>query len=326
MDVAIKEAEKVRCITSPNPWVGCVIVAEDGSIFTGATYEIDRMHAETVALSRAGSKAKGATVYVTLEPCSHEGRTPPCAKSLIDAGVKKVFISIEDVDNRVSGRGVEMLRSAGIEVEVGLREQDVRKQLEPYIYQRKNLRPFVILKMAMTIDGKITSDNDNKYLTSELSLRDVHKLRAESDAILVGANTVRVDNPKLNVRLYEDYFGNSEELNPKRIVLGSVDSQAKVNACETYSGDINSLLDELGSKGVLQLLVEGGANVARQFNDQNLVNEYIFYVAPKVLNSKGLGVFGDLEPNIFDHLSNCDISLIERIGPDIKIVFRNKVE
>jgi diaminohydroxyphosphoribosylaminopyrimidine deaminase / 5-amino-6-(5-phosphoribosylamino)uracil reductase len=274
MAQAIAAAASVRCHTSPNPWVGCVIVADSGEIFEGATAAPGGPHAEATALRMAGTKAAGATLYTTLEPCSHHGRTPPCSSAIVAAGVRRVVVGIEDPDPLVAGRGIAELRSAGIDVTGGTLADEVIEQLRPYLTHRRTGRPFVVLKMASTLDGRTAAPNGtSQWITSADARAEVHRLRAESDAVCVGAGTVRADNPALTVRSFSGP-------NPRRVVLGKAPTDAAVHPCVEWLGPLPDLLDHLGQEGVLQLLVEGGASVAASFHREKLVDRYVMHVAP----------------------------------------------
>lgn len=276
MEQAVTLATSVRVATSPNPWVGCVLEAPDGQIFGGATEPPGGAHAEIVALRAAGDAARGATVWVTLEPCSHTGRTGPCADALVEAGVRRVVVAVEDPDPRVAGRGIERLRAAGIEVEVGVAADTVREQLAPYLKHRSTGRPWVVLKLAASLDGRTAApDGTSQWITGGAARADAHQLRAESDAIVVGAGTVRADDPELTVRHVP---GRS----PLRVVLGTAPAGAKVLPALEHRGELEPLLEDLGSRGVLQVLVEGGASVAGAFHRAGLVDHYVLYLAPAI--------------------------------------------
>ena len=280
MHRALALAAMVRGTTSPNPWVGCVIEAADGTVFQGATDLPGGPHAEAAALAAAGDAARGATVWTTLEPCAHHGRTPPCAEALAAAGVRRVVVGIEDPDERVSGRGLETLRNAGIEVVVGVAADEVRRQLAPYVKQRTTGRPFVVLKLAASLDGRTAApDGSSQWITGGAARADTHRLRAESDAIIVGAGTVNADDPSLTVRSVEGR-------DPLRVVLGTAPPEAKVHPALEFSGELGDLLDELGRRGVLQALVEGGAQVAGEFHRQGLVDHYTVYIAPALFGGE----------------------------------------
>jgi diaminohydroxyphosphoribosylaminopyrimidine deaminase/5-amino-6-(5-phosphoribosylamino)uracil reductase len=277
MEQAMQVAASVRGRTSPNPWVGCVLEAPSGRIVTGATEPPGGRHAEVVALDQAGAEARGATVWVTLEPCSHVGRTGPCAEALVEAGVARVVVALEDPDPKVAGTGIARLREAGIEVSVGTGAEAVRQQLAPYLKHRTTGRPWVVLKLAASLDGRTAApDGSSRWITGGAARADAHRLRAESDAIVVGAGTVRADDPSLTVR------HEVEGADPLRVVLGEVAPEARVQPALAWAGSIEDLLDELGRRGVLQVLVEGGATVAGEFHRGGLVDHYVLYVAPAI--------------------------------------------
>jgi len=286
MRLAISKANDARLRSRPNPWVGAVVVSREGKVFVGATREPGNAHAEIVALQQAGDLAQGATLFSTLEPCSHTGRTGPCTAAIIQAGITRVVVGTQDPDVKVSGNGIQELRNAGISVEVGVLEHEVRSQLAAYLHHRSTGRPYVVLKMASTIDGRIAAaDGTSKWITGQTARKRVHELRAQSDAIVVGAGTVRADNPSLTVR---DVDGPS----PRRIVLGKISDQALVHPCTQWTGTLPDLLDTLGKEGVVQLLVEGGARVAASFHRERLINQYIMHIAPVIAGGdNAAGVF-----------------------------------
>jgi diaminohydroxyphosphoribosylaminopyrimidine deaminase / 5-amino-6-(5-phosphoribosylamino)uracil reductase len=316
MELALDASRRVRTTTSPNPWVGCVIVATDGRRFEGVTEPPGGPHAEAGALRLAGEAASGSTAYVTLEPCAHHGRTPPCVDALIAAHVRRVVVGTLDPDSRVQGAGVDRLREAGIDVTVGVNEAAVREFLAPYLKHRKSGRPWVVVKLAATLDGKIAApDGRSDWITGEAARLDVHRLRAESDAILVGAGTVRADNPRLTVR---DVQGSD----PIRIVLGSIPTEAAVLPALERVGELDPILVELGERGVLQLLVEGGAAVAHAFYAAGLVDRYVFYYAPAVFGgSDALGMFSGLGAPSMEQLLRGRIVRFEQLGQDLRVDF-----
>lgn len=279
LERARANAAAVRTATAPNPWVGAVLITEHGSVFDGATEPPGGRHAEIVALdaTRAGGHTtEGATVVVTLEPCNHTGRTPPCTEALITAGVSRVIIGLVDPDPQVAGTGIQRLRRAGIEVDV-IDDAACHHQLTPYLHHRRTGRPFVVLKLAATLDGRTAApDGTSRWITGPEARADVHRLRSESDAILVGAGTIRADDPELTVRAVA---GPS----PRRLVLGAAPPQARVRPCEELSGELEEILDRLGGQGVLQLMVEGGPTVAGAFHRAGLVDHYVIYLAPALL-------------------------------------------
>jgi len=325
MRLAIANAATVRLLTSPNPWVGSVVVALDGTVYQGATSEPGGAHAEAAALHDAGDHARGATLYTTLEPCSHHGRTGPCAGVIIDAGVRRVVVAIEDPDPNVKGRGISRLRAAGVEVTVGVSANKVTEQLRAYLTHRTLGRPYVVLKLAASLDGRIAApDGASMWITGAEARSDAHRLRAESDAVVVGAGTVRVDDPSLTVR---DFRAASDVptrgLDPLRVVLGRVPDEARVLPARSCTGPIADVLVELAADGVLQVLVEGGANVAWRFHQAGLVDEYVVYVAPALFGGDdacamfagpGAATMGDVWRGRFHG--------VRRLGDDICLVMR----
>ena len=248
---AVALANAVRTRTSPNPWVGSVVVTPDGATFEGATEPPGGPHAEVVALQRAGGAASGSTLYVTLEPCAHQGRTPPCTDAIVEAGVARVLVALEDPDPLVSGRGIQTLRDAGIQVDVGEGAAEVAAQLAPYLKHRRTGRPYVVLKMAASVDGRTAApDGSSQWITGPDARADAHRMRAESDAVIVGANTVRTDDPALTVR-------DAEGDDPLRVVLGRAPEDARAQPALEMSGALDDVLAQLGEQGVVQAMVEG---------------------------------------------------------------------
>jgi diaminohydroxyphosphoribosylaminopyrimidine deaminase/5-amino-6-(5-phosphoribosylamino)uracil reductase len=292
-----------------------VVVAQNGEVFTGATLEPGNAHAEIVALNAAAHHAQGSTLFSTLEPCNHTGRTGPCTQAIIDAGVSRVVVGTLDPDNKVSGSGVQHLRDAGLTVDVGVLEQEVKQQLAAYLHHRATGRPFVVLKMASTIDGRIAAtDGSSKWITGETARKRVHQMRAESDAIVVGAGTVRADDPSLTVR---DADGPS----PRRIVLGTIDASAKVHPCTQWTGTLPDLLDTLGKEGVVQLLVEGGARVAASFHRERLINQYIMHIAPVIAGGDDTaGVFAGPAASTMADMWRGRIVSTTNLDGDIEII------
>jgi diaminohydroxyphosphoribosylaminopyrimidine deaminase/5-amino-6-(5-phosphoribosylamino)uracil reductase len=307
---------EARHTARPNPWVGAVVADERGTVLASAATEPPgERHAEVVALDAAGPAARGATLYVTLEPCAHTGRTPPCTTRVLASGVARVVVGVLDPDHRVSGRGVRDLRAAGMQVDVGTGASEVRDDLAPYLHHRTTGRPLVVLKWAATLDGRTAAaDGSSKWVTSEAARLDAHRLRADSDAVLVGAGTVRRDDPSLTVRL--DGF----DRQPLRVVLGHAAATAKVQPCLEFQGDLVSMLEDLGERGVLQLLVEGGARVAHDFVAARLVDRYVAYVAPALLGGDdGSPVLAGVgAPSIAEALRGRFVS-VTRVGEDLRV-------
>ncbi len=298
MGRAVAAAAPVQGRTAPNPGVGAVVVPAGGSDpargrwFEGATAPPGGPHAEIAALRAAGSAAEGATLYVTLEPCSHHGRTPPCTDAIVAAGIRRVVVALADPDSQVDGSGIAALRTAGLEVEEGVGEEPAREQLAPYLKHRRTGRPWVVLKLAASLDGGTAApDGTSQWITGEQARADAHRLRARSDAVLVGAGTVRADDPGLTVRLPPgDPLSRRPDEQPLRVVLGSVPAGAAVAPALELGGTPAEVLDQLGDRGVLQVLVEGGATVAHAFHHAGVVDRYVLYLAPALFGG------GDARP------------------------------
>jgi len=300
-------------LVSPNPLVGCVIVSADGEIVGEGFYTYDGItHAEVIALEQAGERARGGTAYVSLEPHSHQGKTAPCTDALIDAGIKRVVAPIEDPNPLVSGRGFRRLREAGVEVSTGILADEAAVLNEKFICWHKKKRPFVHLKLAMSLDGRISLHNSvSTALTSEAARERVQDLRHEYDAILVGANTAVVDNPSLTdrsgkqrrrplVRVVLDdrlrirsnsNLANTREA-PTIVFTRSVDSETAaelrshgVDVIESEAGtrDLNVVLRSLAEREIQSVLVEGGSQVAGAFVDADLVDKITLIAAPLII-------------------------------------------
>jgi diaminohydroxyphosphoribosylaminopyrimidine deaminase / 5-amino-6-(5-phosphoribosylamino)uracil reductase len=321
MRQAIAVASTVRGSTSPNPWVGCVVAPAGTAdphdeLFDGATSPPGGPHAEVTALESAGDSARGATLYTTLEPCSHQGRTPPCTKAIIASGVARVVVGIVDPDSSVSGKGIETLRRAGIEVSVGVAGAEIEEQLAAYLTHRRTGRPFVVLKLAATLDGRIAApDGSSKWITGPDSRRDAQDLRRNSDAILVGAATVRNDDPELTVRTEP-----APDRQPLRVVLGRVPEGSRVLPALELSGEPTDVLDELGGRGVLQLLVEGGAQVAAEFHRAQVVDRYVLYFAPALFGGEDAkAMFSGPGAPTIEQLWRGRIVSVARLGDDVRM-------
>jgi diaminohydroxyphosphoribosylaminopyrimidine deaminase/5-amino-6-(5-phosphoribosylamino)uracil reductase len=319
---AVQLAGVARPTTAPNPWVGAVVVpaGDTGVTFEAMTAPPGGHHAEVRALADAvaAGAAGGATLYSTLEPCSHHGRTPPCVDAIVAAGIARVVVGIVDPDDQVCGRGIAALEAAGIVVRTGVCQGEVAEQLAPYLKHRRTGRPWVVLKLALTLDGRTAApDGSSRWITGEAARADAHRLRACSDAVLVGAGTVRSDDPALTVRL-DDATDASRQ--PLRVVLGTAPAGARVQPAIELSGDLGAVLDELGSRGALQVLVEGGAHVAHDFHAAGLIDRYVFYVAPALGGGDdGRPVFaGAGAPTIEDFWRGRLVS-VERLGDDLRV-------
>jgi diaminohydroxyphosphoribosylaminopyrimidine deaminase/5-amino-6-(5-phosphoribosylamino)uracil reductase len=340
MDEAIAAAGSHR--PHPNPRVGAVVVDSGGMIVgRGGHAGPGTPHAEALALNEAGSRAGGATLYVTLEPCVHHGRTPPCTEAIITAGITRVVVGVEDPDEQVGGRGIDALRQAGIATTVGV-SADAARALDPgYFHHRTTGRPRVTLKAGLTLDGQVAAtDETSRWITSTEARTDAHRLRSVSDAVLVGAGTVLADDPALTVRL--DGF---EGRQPLAVVVAGrrrlpVDSRVfarpvlvyaptnhedleYVEVIPTGSGgqvDLGRMLDSLGGHGVVDLLVEGGPTIAAAFWHEGLVDRGVFYLAGALAGGTGRSVFNRRFATVGD-LSPVAITAVARVGPDLRVEF-----
>ena len=311
---AVEAAAGARVVAHPNPWVGCVLLTPSGRVVVGATHAPGGPHAEIDALARAGPDAAGATAVVTLEPCSHHGRTGPCAGALIDAGVGRVVIGVLDPDPRVSGQGVAALEAAGVAVTVGVGAPEVEAQLAPYLHHRRTGRPYVVAKLGASLDGRTAApDGSSRWITGEAARADAHLLRAESDAVVVGAGTIRADDPALTTR-------HVTGPDPVRIVLGSAPATAAAQPCREFRGDLGDLLDELGREGLVQVLVEGGATVVSSFHRAGLVDRWVVYVAPALFGGDdALGLFTGPGAPTIDDVWRGRFAGIRQLGDDVRI-------
>ncbi|MCY4401218.1 MAG: bifunctional diaminohydroxyphosphoribosylaminopyrimidine deaminase/5-amino-6-(5-phosphoribosylamino)uracil reductase RibD [Candidatus Poribacteria bacterium] len=326
MNHALNLAERGKGRTSPNPLVGAVIVNAGKIVGEGYHQKAGEPHAEVHALRTAGEEAKGATLYVNLEPCCHWGRTPPCTESLIQAGITHVYVAHNDPNPMVSGKGIAQLEEVGITVNVGICEEEAVKLNEIYIKYMKTRYPFVILKTAMSLDGKIaTSIGESRWITSEASRQKAHELRDEVDAILVGIGTIFTDNPALTTRLPNktgkdatriilDSHGrtptSAKVFNPESDadVIIAVTPQAfannvallKIAGAEVIVIPANegqvcfkTLMETLGARGITSVLVEGGGRVNSSVLASGIVDKVVCFVAPKFIGGKEApGVFG----------------------------------
>ncbi|MDI6751807.1 MAG: bifunctional diaminohydroxyphosphoribosylaminopyrimidine deaminase/5-amino-6-(5-phosphoribosylamino)uracil reductase RibD [bacterium] len=326
---AIRLAKKGIGRTSPNPAVGAVIVKNGRVVGKGWHKKAGSPHAEIEALSCAGRLAKNATLYVNLEPCSHYGRTPPCTDAIIKAGISRVVCSICDPNPLICG--VEALQKKGIIVDVGLLAKEATELNEPYLKYINTKRPYILLKIAASLDGRITSPTE-RWISCEKSRRLVHKMRAEMDAVLVGKGTVIKDDPELTVRL-------AKGKNPACIILGgNLPSESKlfradrqviiattkeeslnkgevlVTKAKDGLVDLNDLMDKLGGMGITSILVEGGRRVITSFLKEKLLDRACFFISTKVIGENGLAMTEQLPFSI-----NLSETKIRRIGEDIMV-------
>jgi diaminohydroxyphosphoribosylaminopyrimidine deaminase/5-amino-6-(5-phosphoribosylamino)uracil reductase len=356
MRVALDAARTADYRTSPNPMVGAVVVRDDTVVGSGYHARAGSPHAEVIALEAAGDAAHGATLYVTLEPCSHEGRTPPCAPLVVSSGIARVVVAIEDPNPRVAGRGLTLLRSAGLDVSVGVLGDEASRLVEFWSRWIVSGRPFVTAKFAMSLDGRIaTHDGESRWITSDESRAWTHRLRHAHDAILVGANTVVRDDPNLTTRLPE---GGGRQ--PLRIVLDSRlrvtpsarifrqegeaaqagvlvatsdrarerrvaemrDAGIDVEVFPSVDGRVSlpALLDHLGAREKISLLIEGGSTVHGAAFDGGLVDRVVAFIAPRVIGGveSPAAVGGHGVARLTDALPLRDVE-VERAGGDIVV-------
>jgi diaminohydroxyphosphoribosylaminopyrimidine deaminase/5-amino-6-(5-phosphoribosylamino)uracil reductase len=288
LERAVELAERGRATTRPNPVVGAMVVADGEMVGEGWHERPGGPHAEVVALEAAGERSRGAVLYVTLEPCAHHGRTPPCADAVVAAGIARVVVGAGDPDPRTNGAGIARLREAGIEVELaeGDAARRARRQNEAYRTWVSLGRPFVTYKAATTIDGRLAaSSGDARWISGEESRRRVHELRAASDAVAVGMGTVRADNPSLTARDVDAVR------QPRRLAFGH-GPLPEGSGLELLEGPLEDELRRLASEDVQSLLLEGGPTVAGAFLRAGLIDKVVLFVAPKLVG-------GDDAPPLF---------------------------
>lgn len=294
MRLAIGLAKKAEGMTSPNPLVGAVLVKAGRVVGKGYHKKCGLPHAEVNAIRDAGPKAKGCDLYVTLEPCDHFGKTPPCTGAIIAAGIERVVIGMKDPNPINNGKGIARLKRAGIKVETGVLEEESKSINLPYIKYIKTGLPYVTLKMAQSLDGKIaTSTGNSKWITSEDARAYVQRLRGKVDAVMVGANTVLKDDPSLLCKI-------PGAKQPARVIAGgmaSIPASAKIfrNADKSKvivavgpegKVDLKDLLKKLGKMGLINILVEGGGELAASLVKRGLVDKYLFFIAPKIIGGR----------------------------------------
>ncbi|WP_394622054.1 bifunctional diaminohydroxyphosphoribosylaminopyrimidine deaminase/5-amino-6-(5-phosphoribosylamino)uracil reductase RibD [Lentzea sp. JNUCC 0626] len=321
MALAIAESERVRGSTSPNPPVGCVILDEAGkAVGFGATQPVGGPHAEVMALKEAGTKARGGMAVVTLEPCAHYGRTPPCTEALREAGIKHVIHAISDPNPRAAG-GAKVLEDAGITVESGLGADDVAKgPLRAWLHYARTGRPHVTWKYAASLDGRIAaSDGTSQWISSEISRKEVHDLRAKLDAIMVGTTTVRTDDPALTAR---DADGIPLARQPLPVVVGMSDlpggAKLQQTALHLRTHDPDAVLEALAERGVVDVLLEGGPTLAGAFLRAGRIDRVLAYVAPALLGDGPAAVLGAGVSTITDAV-RLAVEDVTMSGPDLRI-------
>src|SRR3989338_373685 len=326
MGIALTLAKRGVGRTSPNPAVGAVLVKNDKIISKGYHKKAGFSHAEINALREAGREARGADVYATLEPCSHFGKTQPCTDAIIKAGIKKVFIGMKDPNPLVAGRGIRRLRNAGIKVEIGILENECKNINEAYRKYITTKTPFVTLKLASTLDGRIaTCTGESKWITGEVARRFAHKMRAEADAVMIGIGTVLKDNPELTTRLVKGKDPvrvvvdsrlripiSARVLNRKRgaIIVATTkykgQKEKKIKALNAKGAevlllpakdgmvDLMALIKELAKREITSIMIEGGSSLAASAIKGAIVDKVAIFVAPKILGKEGLPTVGNL--------------------------------
>jgi len=319
MHPALALADKARGLTSPNPLVGAFVVRDGVVVGEGFHAKAGTPHAERLALAAAGEAARGATLYVTLEPCVHQGRTPPCVPAVLEAGIRRVVVAVLDPNPRVSGAGVAALRQAGLEVSAGCLEEEARRLNRPFFTWVTERRPFVTLKVAMSLDGKIAGwDRSSRWITGEAARREGHRLRSEADAIAVGISPILADDPELTVRLEPawprepyrvvvDSHGRTPVTarviaagRPERTLIAVTESAPgdRLRALEAAGSqvlrlpsrdgrvDLNALMADLAQREVTALLLEGGGELNAGFLEAGLVDRVLVFVAPMLLGGR----------------------------------------
>lgn len=348
---ALRLAERSHGRTSPNPPVGAVVVSASGNVVGEGWHKgPGRKHAEIEALEEAGEQARRGTLYLTLEPCIHEGRTPPCAPAVVASGIRRAVIACRDPNPRVDGAGAATLREAGIDVDLGVLEAEAKRLIQAFAKHVRTGRPFLTAKVAISLDGRVAAaDGSSRWITGPTARRDVHRLRAQCDAVMVGVGTVAADDPLLTVRL-RGYTSRqpirivldpsartplpSRILGPDAPTIIAVTEKAPSDAVEHLRAagaevmefmaregriDLTAVLDELGRRGVLEVLLEGGPSVLGDAFERGLVDRTIVYIAPKLLGEAGPGLLaGVIVPNI-EQAKELQFVSIRRVGADLRI-------
>ena len=327
MNIALTEAKKGIGFTSPNPIVGTVIVKNNKILSTGYHKKIGGEHAEVNAINKlTNEQLKGSTLYVTLEPCSHHGKTPPCTDAIIKSGIKEVIIASNDIDERVNG--LKILHDAGIKIKTGILEEEALRINSLYFFYKKNKRPYIVLKAALTLDGKIAANSgDSKWISSENCRKIVHKLRLRLKAIAVGKNTLTIDKPRLNCRIkkYENKPVDKLIFSNENIDTSSLPD----NPGKTYiinrkiSRSRESFIDFCNKNEIDSILIEGGGKVYTWFLENNLVDRIYLFYKPSFLGKDGVEVFTKTGTNFINELKDFKIIKTEIIDNNILIELSN---
>ena len=346
MELTIKLAEKGKGLTSPNPMVGCIIVKRGRIVGKGFHKKAGTEHAEVLAIRDAGKKSVNSTMYINLEPCSHWGRTPPCTEKIVEAGVREVIIGMKDPNPLVDG--FRELKFRGLKTKIGILEKEAKKLNEVFVKYIKAKRPFVILKVAMTADGKIaTKTGDSKYITGKEARTYVHQLRAEVDAVMVGLNTVVRDNPELTPRLFEGkdpmkiVVDSKLKIpknchlmkNPQKLIVATTSRASKKNieklqqkgvtviVAKINKGmvDLEDLMKQLGKMEITSVMVEGGAELNSSAIKAGIADKILIFTAPKIIGNNGLGGIGNLGISRIDKAINLKDPEFRKVGKDMLI-------
>jgi diaminohydroxyphosphoribosylaminopyrimidine deaminase/5-amino-6-(5-phosphoribosylamino)uracil reductase len=347
---ALELAERGLYTTTPNPRVGCVIVKDSAVVGSGWHEKAGLPHAEVLALKDAGARARGATLYVNLEPCSHHGRTPPCVDAIIPAGIKRVVAAMQDPNPKVAGQGFAKLRTAGIEVEIGVMEEEARELNIGFVSRMTRVRPWVRMKIAASLDGRTALANGrSQWITGEEGRADGHKWRARACAILTGHGTVRDDDPQLNVRgvdtprqplkivvdsRFETPLSARLLKDGKTLVAGAVNEATRIEALKKTGADtviipndrgkveLFKLMEELGRRELNEIHVEGGTKLNGSLLQAGVVDELLIYLAPSVIGDSGRGMFDLPELTELSQTKSVRIGQIERVGEDLRLLAR----
>ncbi|MBP5706621.1 MAG: bifunctional diaminohydroxyphosphoribosylaminopyrimidine deaminase/5-amino-6-(5-phosphoribosylamino)uracil reductase RibD [Spirochaetales bacterium] len=332
MSLALSLAKHGLGYTSPNPMVGAVIVRDDQIIGEGYHHQCGMMHAEREALADVHAKGNadklsGATMFVTLEPCCHTGRTPPCTEAVIASGITRVVVASVDADERVAGHGIEILRNAGIQVDVGLMDEQNQSLNSIYYFYKRRHRPYIVLKAAMTLDGKIaTSEMDSSWISNEASRSIVHELRGRLRAIAVGKNTIIHDKPRLNCRVDDEHLSNKPIDKIIFAEQGEVSTECFApNDGRIFFADSKNLSspDDFISfcvqNEIDSILVEGGSGIYTWFLQNDLADRIILFYRPSFMGSDGLNVVGGLGITKIHQLMNYHILNVQQVGDNIMV-------
>ncbi len=338
MQKVLNLAIKAKGQTSPNPMVGAIILNENGEFISdGYHLKAGSEHAEIIALKKAGSLAKNGILYVNLEPCCHYGRTPPCTSAIKEAGIKKVIIGSLDPNTKVNGQGVKDLKEAGLEVVFGVLEKECLELNKFFFYWLENQKPWLTLKIAATLNGKIDLGKAGKQITGKAVQEKVHQLRAEHDSILTGSGTILADNPQLNVRFGHNYKNPLKIILDRRLrcepelkvfneealtLLFTSPESLKTNKRQflnteiiDWNGELNELLKTLAKKNILSVLMEAGSNLNTAFLEENLVQEIIYFINSRLAPSS----LGLPEVYIGNNIQNFKLKSSELIGSDLML-------